>query len=94
MVSEYQVPAPHSDGDMEEPPDFYLAHAALHNIYIFRAEIGDFFNSFTSSSIHSEPVEIAHSYVRKIWALLERQILEAGGKESVKVFIAQKIFLK
>jgi hypothetical protein len=57
----------------------------LKNIYALRADFGDNFNSLTSGSI------IKDSHVGKIRALCEKQIPEAGGRDSVKASIAQKI---
>ena len=48
------------------------------NIYVFRAEFRDPFNTLTSGSIHTDPVDRVLFYVSKIWALIEKQIREAG----------------
>ena len=80
-----KVPVPQSKSEKEgvgqigsgSPPvlpDFYLANSTLRNIYVFRAESRDPFNTFTSGSIHTDTIDIVHSYVSKIQALLEKQI--------------------
>lgn len=95
-VQEEQVPIPHSDSNVREVgwsgdgspptlPEFNLADSALKNIYALRADFRDNFNSLTSGSI------IKDSHVGKIRALCEKQIPEAGGRDSVKASIAQKI---
>ena len=60
-------------------------------MYLFKAEFEDPFNSLTSGSIITDPVDIVHSYVGKIRALLERVIREGGGRDGIKAAIAQKI---
>jgi hypothetical protein len=102
-VPEEQVPAPHIDSNVSEVgrsgdgltptlPEFYLADSALQNINVFRADFGDHFNSLTSDSIIKVPIVIVHPYMGKIRALREKQIREAGRRDSVKVSIAQNFF--
>ena len=69
-------------------PDFNLVDSALHNVFVYRAEFEDPFNSLTSGSIITDPVDIVHSYVGKIRALLERVIREGGGRDEIKAAIA------
>ena len=64
-------------------PELYLADTALRNVYVFRPDFGDPFNTHTSSSIYTDPVEIAPSSVSKIRALLEKHNRE-GGVGTVK----------
>ena len=51
-------------------PEFYLADSALHSVYVYRAEFRDPFNSLMVGNIITNPVEIEHSNVGKIRALL------------------------
>ena len=44
-------------------PDLYLANTALHHICVFRAEIGDPFNTLKTGSIHTDPIDIVYFYV-------------------------------
>lgn len=47
-------------------PDFNLTDSALHSVYVYRAEFEDAFNSLTSGSIITDPLDIVYSYVGKI----------------------------
>ena len=49
------------------------------------------FNTLTSGSIHTDPVDIGQSYVSKIRPVLDKHIREAGVSDSVKSPIALKI---
>ena len=64
--------------------DFHLAKTALHNIYVFRADFGDPFDNLPIRIIYNDLADIVNSYVSKNEELLERQIWEARGRESVK----------
>ena len=98
-VVEEQALAPHSDiGEPEESGArspmycrYYLNDTTFRSIYVFRA-VGYPFNTLTSGSIHTDLVDIAHSYVSKIRALLEKHIWEAGARDSVKLSIVKKYF--
>jgi len=64
---------------------FILAYTTLCNVFIFRAEFEDPFNTFTNDSIHWGPTDIVHSYWGKIMALLEKQIQEGVDKQNAEM---------
>jgi len=64
----------------------------LRKVHVFRAEFRDAFSTLAHGDIQTDSMNIAHFYVRKNWALLEKHIREAGGKDGVKATIAKKYY--
>ena len=67
---------------------------SLWAINIFGAEFGDPFNTLASGGIHTNPVDMVHSYVSKMWALLEKHNREERVWNRIKTIYRSKyIFL-